>query len=608
MRHLFAPTLFAWLTVCITSHGIDRRQATPDGCKRLATDAGFPSPDVWSSALPGIQSRKLAADEGLARPDYRFAARTADDVQKAVRFASEHNVRLTVITTGHDYQGRNDAPSGLSLDTSQLRGVKVLPSFTPTLQGAESPVVGQPVNIIPPGKIGAAVTFGVGVVGSELNLAINESQIHAVVGASRKLCSAVCSLPADNQHIAATVSVAGGWGQTAGHSFISNHYGLGVDQFLEFKVVTADGQLKVANNVSNPDLFWALRGGGGGNLGVVTEATVKAYPRVPVAAHVFSISSQTASLSGLLGLDTSSDGLFDAIAYMNSQLPTLLDSGAGGMFLPTTTGYLGASFLLAENATEEHVNSVWDPVLAKMASFDGMQQASTKTYTFSSFQDFYDTVWFMTGTTTGGSGTGQAKSSGLWALWDAITNVTLDDIGPIAAAHGGEHASMLAERFGSSAQDTLLMPPSKRYDSDGDYDGPLPGGKYAMDSRLFFREHLENLPSQPMSFKRQFGSFMIVEAVAGNKVHRPDEDVSVLPAWRQAYVQIDVPYYPPLLTGDILREYAPNTGAYSNEVRRGLQTTAGGTTALTLPGILQRDELDKIFVRLDLRPAFTNQD
>jgi FAD/FMN-containing dehydrogenase len=44
---------------------------------------------------------------------------------------------------------------------------------------------------------------------------------------------------------------------------------------LEYKIVTADGKLNVANSVINPELFWALRGGGAGTWGVVVEATYK---------------------------------------------------------------------------------------------------------------------------------------------------------------------------------------------------------------------------------------------------------------------------------------------------------------------------------------------
>jgi FAD/FMN-containing dehydrogenase len=92
-----------------------------------------------------------------------------------------------------------------------------------------------------PGKQ-AAVTFGVGVPTQRLNNAIHASKL-LTMGAAH-----------------GTVSVAGGWGQTAGHGPLTAQYGLGVDQFLEFKVVTADGEVRVANKVSNPDLFWALRG------------------------------------------------------------------------------------------------------------------------------------------------------------------------------------------------------------------------------------------------------------------------------------------------------------------------------------------------------------
>jgi FAD/FMN-containing dehydrogenase len=69
--------------------------------------------------------------------------------------------------------------------------------------------------------------------------------------------------------------MCGGWSTGAGHAMLSAEYGLGVDNVLEFKVVTADGNLHVANEVSNTDLYWALRGGGPSTFGVVVEATFK---------------------------------------------------------------------------------------------------------------------------------------------------------------------------------------------------------------------------------------------------------------------------------------------------------------------------------------------
>jgi FAD/FMN-containing dehydrogenase len=69
--------------------------------------------------------------------------------------------------------------------------------------------------------------------------------------------------------------MCGGWSTAAGHAWLSAEYGLGVDQILEMKVVAADGQLYIANEVTNQDLFWALRGGGPSTFGVIVEATFK---------------------------------------------------------------------------------------------------------------------------------------------------------------------------------------------------------------------------------------------------------------------------------------------------------------------------------------------
>jgi FAD/FMN-containing dehydrogenase len=103
------------------------------------------------------------------------------------------------------------------LDVSKLDGVKVLESFTPTAKGAESPDLKTTTVLPVPGKQ-AAVTFGAGVSTQRLNNAIHASKL-LTMGAAH-----------------GTVTVAGGWGQTAGHGPLTAQYGLGVDQFLEFKV------------------------------------------------------------------------------------------------------------------------------------------------------------------------------------------------------------------------------------------------------------------------------------------------------------------------------------------------------------------------------------
>jgi FAD/FMN-containing dehydrogenase len=139
-----------------------------------------------------------------------------------------------------------------------MKGIRVLESFTPTTAGAESVNYTTQANTIKPiANQQAAVTVGGGVNIEELNKALGKSRLYSV-GAAH-----------------GSVSVAGGWSQAGGHGGLSSYFGLGSDQILEYKIVTADGQLRVANKLINQDLFWALRGGGGGTWGVVVEATLK---------------------------------------------------------------------------------------------------------------------------------------------------------------------------------------------------------------------------------------------------------------------------------------------------------------------------------------------
>ncbi|KAL1860007.1 hypothetical protein Plec18170_001956 [Paecilomyces lecythidis] len=125
--------------------------------------------------------------------------------------------------------------------------------------------------------MGSAVTVGAGVLLGDL-YARGSLEGYTVVGGE-------CP----------TVGAAGGFLQGGGvSSFLSHIWGLAVDNVLEFEVVTAQGDLVVANSYQNQDLFWALRGGGGGTFGVVTRATVRAYPDFPVVVAKLTISAPDA--------------------------------------------------------------------------------------------------------------------------------------------------------------------------------------------------------------------------------------------------------------------------------------------------------------------------
>src|ERR1700712_6011699 len=74
----------------------------PAGCKYLLSDKGWPTDGVWKAAFPGV-FKKL---KGTVGPDWMVQAKSVADVQNAVNFAREHNVRLSIISTGHDFHGR----------------------------------------------------------------------------------------------------------------------------------------------------------------------------------------------------------------------------------------------------------------------------------------------------------------------------------------------------------------------------------------------------------------------------------------------------------------------------------------------------------------------
>ena len=70
---------------------------------------------------------------------------------------------------------------------------------------------------------------------------------------------------------AQSVGAGGGYILGGGHSSISPLFGLAVDNVLEADVVIADGTLLTTNACTNSDLFWAIRGGGGGTFGITTR-------------------------------------------------------------------------------------------------------------------------------------------------------------------------------------------------------------------------------------------------------------------------------------------------------------------------------------------------
>lgn len=196
---------------------------------------------------PGLTQTLGWLDAWVTQPSvYAVAARNANDIAEAVNFARENDLRLVVKGGGHSYQGTSDAPDSLLIWTRHMNDIAMHDAFVP--QGC--------AHVMPPQP---AVTVGAGTIWMQAYQAVTTQGGKYVQGGG-------CT----------TVGVAG-LIQSGGFGSFSKHYGLAAGSLLEAEVVTADGKIRVANACTNPDLFWALKGGGGGSFAVVSKLTLRTH-------------------------------------------------------------------------------------------------------------------------------------------------------------------------------------------------------------------------------------------------------------------------------------------------------------------------------------------
>jgi Berberine and berberine like len=146
-----------------------------------------------------------------------------------------------------------------------------------------------------------------------------------------------------------------GWIQGGGHGPYTSVYGLGADNALEFDIALTNGTLVTTNEDSYPDLFWALRGGGGSTFGVVTRITMRTFPRPDVASLTIMV--------GALERNT----FLNAMAYWFAMTPNMSDYGISGYTSMTPMTYSGYLALPGKNSTQ--LQAFLDPIVTKMRSY-----------------------------------------------------------------------------------------------------------------------------------------------------------------------------------------------------------------------------------------------
>jgi len=215
----------------------------PSGAAAKALTDNLKNP-YFIGERPGLTESFGWADAWATKPSvYAVAARNAGDIAQAVNFGRENNLRLAVKGGGHSYQGTSNAPDSLLIWTRHMKDIEMHTAFIPN--GCEGVMKPQP-----------AVTVGAGAIGKWAYQAVTTEAGKYVQGGG-----------------CLTVGLAG-LVQGGGFGSFSKHYGTGAGGLLEAEVVTADGQIRIANACTNPDLLWALKGGGGGTFGVVSKMTL----------------------------------------------------------------------------------------------------------------------------------------------------------------------------------------------------------------------------------------------------------------------------------------------------------------------------------------------
>ncbi|KAI3335440.1 hypothetical protein F4824DRAFT_489622 [Ustulina deusta] len=298
---------------------------------------------------------------GAGYPAYVVNATRAMDVKLSLDFARKHKIRVVVKSSGHDFQGRSQAPGALSIWVHHMQSYETHDTFKPT---------GCNFTIDTP-----AVTAGgspVGALYDELDK-INQT----VVGGTSK-----------------SVSV-GGYLTGGGHSILSPRYGMGADNVLELEVVTPMGDIVIANECQNEDLFWAMRGGGGSTFGVMTSVTIATHPTPKLVAGII----------GILSPDPQAPWVWDMVGYIASQLPYLMSKDVSGyaFFSPNITGPygdngtqeyagMGGEFMILDTQDINDMAAIWEPIIAHVSTTWPSAVSGIIVNPYPSFKSWFD-VW-----------------------------------------------------------------------------------------------------------------------------------------------------------------------------------------------------------------------
>jgi FAD/FMN-containing dehydrogenase len=326
------------------------RDVESAGCKDLLRDITNP---YYIGDNPGLTQTLGWVDAWFTKPSvYAVAAETAADIAAAVNFARENDLRLVVKGAGHSYQGTSNAPDSLLVWTRHMHDINMHDGFVPDGCKNTTPV--------------RAVTCGSGAIWMQAYEAVTTRGSAYVQGGG-------CT----------TVGVAG-LVQSGGFGSFSKHYGTAAASLLEAEIVTADGKIRIANACSDPDLFWAIKGGGGGSFGVVSRVTLRQHDLPEFFGTAF------------FSVRASSDNAFRRLLrkFVGFYREKLFNQHWGETVSINPGKVLGISMVSYGLSTEEGKKS-WQPFLEWLARFPGEYHVPDEPLIFSiPAQRWWDAEWW----------------------------------------------------------------------------------------------------------------------------------------------------------------------------------------------------------------------
>ncbi|KAF2183999.1 FAD binding domain protein [Zopfia rhizophila CBS 207.26] len=347
--------------------------ASNSSCKCIPSDPCWPSATTWASlnetltgrVLPTELPKSVCPRGGIGSQTYVVNATNATHVQTTLQFAREHNLKVNVNNTGHSGPGRSSTCGALFISTHHMKGLEFHQSYIPHSCAGNSSHM--------------AASLGAGEQDDDVFQALAKYNAVAVGGTFN------------------TVGIVG-WSTGGGHGWLTSSYGMGADNIFEVEIVTPSGDIVIANECQNTQLFWAVRGGGGGTFGVITRITMKAYPMPQTTQWLWNVSTKN-------GTDTRD--WWRLVAELHVKMVQINELGFQGYYTITgpKNGPLSmGGFFFAYDKSSSVIQNAMEPFVSHVNSAKDLASLSSNITRYDRWIDAYNALPKQTRDSSNGQG------------------------------------------------------------------------------------------------------------------------------------------------------------------------------------------------------------